>query len=235
MRLADILFAQGFGTRCDCAALAASGKVKVNGIVHDDPDEEIDAEGLSFECDGRIWPYCERALIALNKPAGYECSLKPSAYPSVMNLLPWQLRRRGVQPIGRLDADATGLLLLTDDGRLNHRLIHPKRCVPKVYEVELKHPADEGLQEKLMAGVVLRDSDEAVRAENARLLDPRHLELTLTQGKYHQVKRMIAACGNRVEKLHRSRIGGFRLPDDLASGAWIWLSDPKLVVGDGHA
>lgn len=143
MILEDILFTQGFGTRHDCRAIARSGLVEIGGVVRDDPDEDFETEGLAFVVRGESWPYREKAILALHKPAGYECSLKPSAHPSVMTLLPAPLRRRGVQPVGRLDVDTTGVLLFTDDGRLLHRLIHPKRHVSKVYEVTLKHPATE--------------------------------------------------------------------------------------------
>ena len=213
MKLDDLLFTQGFGTRYDCRNIIAAGAIAIKGEIHDDPDEEVEPEGLVFTYRGVDWPYCEKALIALNKPAGYECSMKPSAYPSVMNLLPGQLRARHVQPIGRLDADTTGLLLLTDDGALLHRLTHPKRHVRKVYEVKLKHPAAEDLVDRLLSGVVLQ------------------LRMMLTQGKYHQVKRMVAACGNRVLTLHRSAVGAYRLPDDLAPGQWCWLKGADEVLG----
>lgn len=93
MLLKDVLFSQGFGTRYDCAAMVASGAVEIAAEVHDDPDEDVETEGLVFRCLGTDWPYFEKAIIALNKPAGYECSMKPSAHPSVMTLLPSPLRR----------------------------------------------------------------------------------------------------------------------------------------------
>ena len=122
MRLSQILFSQGFGTRRLCAGLIQHGEVRVNGELVDDPEAEYETEGLQFEVSGKTWPYYEKALILLNKPAGYECSQKPKHHPSVMSLLPAPLRERGVQPVGRLDEDTTGLLLLTDDGSLIHKL-----------------------------------------------------------------------------------------------------------------
>lgn len=233
MKLDDLLFTQGFGTRYDCRNIIAAGAIAIKGEIHDDPDEEVEPEGLVFTYRGVDWPYCEKALIALNKPAGYECSMKPSAYPSVMNLLPGQLRARHVQPIGRLDADTTGLLLLTDDGALLHRLTHPKRHVRKVYEVKLKHPAAEDLVDRLLSGVVLADDPKPISAEMAEIVDDQRLQLRmmLTQGKYHQVKRMVAACGNCVLTLHRSAVGAYRLPDDLAPGQWCWLKGADEVLG----
>lgn len=126
MILADILFKQGFGTRYDCRSIATSGAVSIDGRELTDPDEDFDLEGLVLTWRGMQWPVSDNVLIAMNKPTGYECSLKPSAHPSVMNLLPGPLRTRGVQPVGRLDWDTTGLLLFTDNGSLLHRLTHPK-------------------------------------------------------------------------------------------------------------
>lgn len=133
MRLEDILFTQGFGTRHECRGLISLGRVTFNGVLSTDPDSEVNPQGKVFSVEGTAWPYHEKAVIVLNKPVGYECSQKPTHHPSVMTLLPPPLRRRGVQPVGRLDADTTGLLLLTDDGALLHRLTHPKKHVPKTY------------------------------------------------------------------------------------------------------
>jgi 16S rRNA pseudouridine516 synthase len=226
MRIIDVLFSQGFGTRRECAALIAHGQVSVGGSTLDDPSAEVDAVGLQFKVQGVIWPYWPRALVLLNKPAGYECSRKPKHHPSVLNLLPHPLRVRGLQPIGRLDEDTTGLLLLTDSGPLIHRLTSPKHHVAKVYEVGTKHPIDEMQLQKLRDGVVLDDDPAPVRAATAERTGDCTLALTLTEGKYHQVKRMLAAVGNRVETLHRSTFGPWALPADLAPGQWRWLDAP---------
>ena len=249
MQLQDILYTQGFGSRRLCAGLIQEGLVQVH--VRDGATstlractqtfEEFDSEGLRFRVQGDDWEYHARAYLMLHKPAGVECSQKPSAWPSVYTLLPAPLRQRpgkgkvaGVQAVGRLDQDTTGLLLLTDDGQLLHRLASPRHEVAKVYEVTLKHAASEQLVARLLEGVVLDDDPHPVRAQAAELDDNRHLRLTLTGGKYHQVKRMVAAAGNRVEVLHRSQIGGLKLPSDLAVGQWRWLrpSDLALLRGD---
>lgn len=228
MRLAQVLFSQGFGTRRDCTGLVAAGRVRVGGAVVDDPQAEFDTDALVFEVDGQAWPYRERALVMLHKPAGYECSQKPRHHPSVLSLLPPPLRARGLQPIGRLDEDTTGLLLLTDDGALIHRLTSPKHHVPKVYEVSTKHPVDDAQIAKLLAGVVLDDAPTPVRAAAAERSGERGLRLTLLEGKYHQVKRMVAAVSNRVETLHRSSFGALALPADLAPGLWRWVTPDAL-------
>ncbi len=229
MKLAQVLFSQGMGARRECEGLIASGHVTLAGQVCDDPFMEVDPEGLVFGVRGELWPYHAKALIVLNKPAGYECSQKPKHHPSVYSLLPGPLRRRDVQAVGRLDEDTTGLLLLTDDGALIHRLTSPKHHVPKVYEVGCKHPIDDAQVAQLLAGVTLLDDPAPVRAAACVRTSELNLSLTLTEGKYHQVKRMLAAVGNRVETLHRSRFGALALPADLAPGQWRWLDGPQVL------
>ena len=223
--LAQVLFSQGFGTRRQCAALIAAGQVQIGGLTVDDPRAVVPTDGLVFVVAGQPWSYRARALVLLHKPLGYECSTKPRHHPSVLALLPAPLRERGVQPVGRLDADTTGLLLLTDDGTLIHRLTSPKHHVAKVYEVTCKHDLAPDTMTRLLAGVVLDDDPRPVRASACEAISERQLRLTLTEGRYHQVKRMVAAAGNRVQALHRSAFGAWTLPADLAPGAWCW-ADP---------
>lgn len=244
MQLQEILYSQGFGTRRVCAGLIQQGLVQVyandtldNPIVCKEAAAEFDATGLRFKVQGSDWPYFEKAYVLLNKPAGTECSQKPSTYPSIYTLLPSPLRLRpqkaavqGVQAVGRLDQDTTGMLLLTDDGKFIHRMSSPRHHVPKVYEVTVKHPLDDIQVQKLLSGVVLDDDPKPVKAAACEAVSPFHLRLTLTEGKYHQVKRMVAAVSNRVEALHRSQIGGLGLPEDLAPGQWRWLSTQDLAL-----
>ncbi|MFY7974963.1 MAG: 16S rRNA pseudouridine(516) synthase [Rubrivivax sp.] len=221
--LAQILFEQGFGTRREVAGLLERGAVCVAGRVVSDGLERFATGGLSVVVDGTPWPVHERAVVMLHKPAGYECSAKPGAWPSVLSLLPAPLLRRGVQPVGRLDQDTTGLLLLTDDGTLLHRLTSPRWHVPKIYRVQTARPVDEAQVQALRAGVVLRDDPKPAVATRAEVTGPMALELVLTEGRYHQVKRMLAAVGNHVESLHRHAIGALELPTDLAPGQWRWV------------
>jgi 16S rRNA pseudouridine516 synthase len=237
MQLQDILYSQGFGTRRICAGLVQQGLVTVNGEPCDDSTADFDPTGLWFTVQGKPWPYHEKAYILLNKPAGTECSQKPSTWPSIYTLLPPPLRQRpqkgpvqGVQAVGRLDQDTTGLLLLTDDGQFIHRMSSPRHHVPKVYEVGTKHPLDDRQVARLLAGVVLDDDPRPVKAAACEAVAPQHLRLTLTEGKYHQVKRMLAAVGNRVEALHRSQIGALKLPDTLAPGQWSWLGPEEMAL-----
>jgi len=231
MKLSQVLFSQGFGARRECEGLILSGHVTVNGEPCDDPWFEAEPEGLMFTVRGEPWPYRAKALVLLHKPAGYECSQKPKHHPSVMSLLPPPLRVRGLQPVGRLDEDTTGLLLMTDDGALIHRLTSPKKHVPKVYEIETIDPVTESQVDELRRGVVLHDDPLPVRAAACEQTAERALRMTLLEGKYHQVKRMIAATGNTVQKLHRSAYGILALPDELKPGQWRWLDGPSAVLG----
>lgn len=243
MQLQDVLFSQGFGTRRVCSGLIQQGLVRVYDGDAAEPSlvtdsmQDVVPTGLRFQVQGVEWEYFEKAYVLLHKPAGTECSQKPSTYPSIYTLLPAPLRQRpnksavqGVQAVGRLDQDTTGMLLLSDDGQFIHRMSSPKKHVPKVYEVQVKHALDARQVDALLAGVVLDDDPRPVHAAAAEIVDAQALRLTLTSGKYHQVKRMLAAVGNRVEGLHRSRIGSMALPAELAPGQWRWLRPADLVA-----
>lgn len=228
MKLFRALQAQGFGSRKACRLRARAGTVAVNGVVCTDPDAEVDPGSLELSVDGERWPYRERAYVALHKPAGYECSHQPSHHPGVFALLPAPLVQRGVQCVGRLDQDTTGLLLLSDDGQFIHRMISPKKGVPKVYRARCAEPVTPAMLAALLNGVQLHDEPAPVTALACEAVDDRTLKLTLAEGKYHQVKRMIAAAGNSVVALHRVSIGAYALPADLAPGNWRWLESEDL-------
>ena len=192
-------------------------------------------EGMPFSVQGVLWPYRAKAYVLLHKPAGYECSHKPSAWPSLYTLLPAPLRQRpqksavqGVQAVGRLDQDTTGMLVLTDDGPLIHRMSSPRHHVPKVYEVTTAESITDKQVQRLLEGVVLDDSPKPVKAAACMAVSQNHMRLTLTEGKYHQVKRMLIAVGNAVVGLHRSQIGAMPLPQDLAPGQWRWITPDEL-------
>ena len=230
MRLQQILFSQGFGSRRECDGLIQNGLVRLGDRVLMDGHEELEPVGLVLQVQEQAWACHERAVILLHKPAGYECSRKPRHHPSVLSLLPAPLRHRGVQPVGRLDEDTTGLLVLTDDGALIHRLTHPRRHVGKVYEVGCVHPVDATQLQRLLAGVELHDDPAPARASACEQTGPNSLRLTITEGRYHQIKRMVAAVGNRVQSLHRSAFGALHLPADLPAGQWRWLEDDAQAL-----
>ncbi len=230
MELERILRCQGFGSRAQCRALVLSGRICVNGVLCTNPSADFETPGLFFSVDKELWTFRASAYLALNKPAHFECSHKPKFYPSVYSLLPAPLLCRGVQAVGRLDEDTTGLLLLSDDGQFIHHYTSPKKKVAKVYDVSLKHPVDSLQIDALQAGVLLHDEIKAVMACACDVVGERHIRLTVTEGKYHLVKRMVAAAGNRVVGLQRMAIGGFQLPDDLLPGSWVWLEKKDLEL-----
>ncbi|WP_417282739.1 16S rRNA pseudouridine(516) synthase [Comamonas sp.] len=242
MQLQDMLYSQGFGIRRVCSGLVQQGWVELWNPESKaweqvlDSTLDIDPEGLRFKVQGVEWEYHALGYVLLHKPAGTECSQKPSAHPSIYSLLPAPLRLRpnkgaiqGVQAVGRLDQDTTGLLLLSDDGQFIHRMSSPKKHVAKVYRVTCKHPLDASQVQRLLDGVVLDDDPKPVKAAACEQVDEHVLDLTLTEGKYHQVKRMLAAVGNRVEGLHRWKMGELELPADLTPGQWRWLTAEDLA------
>ena len=238
MQLQEILYTQGFGTRRVCCGLVQQGWVQVGDPAQPclEPQAEFDPAGLVFWVQGQRWEAQELAYLMLYKPAGTECSQKPGAWPCVYTLLPEPLRQRpggaaqGVQAVGRLDQDTTGLLLLSDDGQFIHRLSSPRHHVPKVYQVQCQEPVTALQVRRLLEGVQLEREPQPVRAAACQPSGECALELTLTEGKYHQVKRMVAAVGNRVQALHRSRIGPLDLPADLEPGQWRWLSPEQVAA-----
>jgi len=228
MQLERVLRSQGFGSRPECRALIRSGQVSIGNVVCEDPFAELDPEGLEFTIKSMSWKYRKQAYVLLNKPASFECSQKPIHHPSVYSLLPQALTDRGVQAVGRLDEDTTGLLLLSDDGQFIHTYTSPKKKVPKVYDVTVKHPLDEAQIGALLSGVQLNDEPAPIAAVSCEMRAERVLRMTVTEGKYHLVKRMLAAAGNRVEQLSRFSVGGLSLPSDLAPGQWKWLENADL-------
>lgn len=222
MQLLKYLQSQGLGSRKQCQWLINDNCILINDILYTDAKAEIDpAQVQSLIIDGMPLTPIPMPFfyIQLHKPADYETSHKPQYYPSVFSLLPEPLRHLPMQAVGRLDADTTGLLIITNDGQFNHHCTSPKHKLPKLYQIHLKHPADDRLCTTLCAGVLLNDEQEIVRADKAELQNPHTLHMTITSGKYHQVKRMIAAAGNRVENLHRLAFGSWQV-DDLPVGAW---------------
>ena len=230
LSIEKILFSQGFGTRRYCSDLVYADLVEVNGVLADDPEIKMDPEGLVLRVEGIDWAYHEKAYIAFNKPANYECSHKTKHHPSVYSLLPRPLIERGVQCVGRLDQDTTGLLLLSDDGQFIHRMTTPKKNIGKVYEITTAELITPKQIDHLLNGVVLDDDPSPCFAKACVLMDERRLAMTIVEGRYHQVKRMLAAVGNHVALLHRSSIGAYTMPVDLKEGEWSWLYPSELAL-----
>jgi len=229
MTLDRILQSQGFGTRKWCRELITDGEVAIAGEIVIDYRASFETSGLSFSVFGEDWLYRERVYLALNKPGDYECSRKPSHHPGVLSLLPEQFTWRDVQPVGRLDHDTTGLLLMSDDGAFIHAQSSPRRHVPKLYVATTHAPVSDELVDKLLTGVQLHDEPAPLSARTCRKLDEHRIEIVLEQGKYHQVKRMLAAAGNHCSALRRTAIGRLTLDMlDLAEGAWCYLEQHHL-------
>lgn len=226
-----ILQSQGVGTRKWCRELIADGEVEIEGKSITDHRAVFETNGLVFTLFGDQWIYREHLYLALNKPKNIECSRKPSHHPGVLSLLPEQFSWRDVQPVGRLDHDTTGLLLLSDDGAFIHAQSSPKRHVPKVYVANTSEPVMPALIGKLLSGVQLHDEPAPLAAQHCRQLDTHQLEIVLEQGKYHQVKRMLAAAGNHCIELHRTAIGGLTLEAlALEEGEWRYLEQEQLAL-----
>ncbi|MGR2824524.1 16S rRNA pseudouridine(516) synthase [Acinetobacter sp. 1124_18A] len=226
MLLEKILQSQGFGSRKYCQQLIKNGSVSIDGEIADDLKKQFSPENLEFSLIGQTYQYREKVYIALKKPKGFECSHQPHHHQSVFSLLPEILIQRGVQAIGRLDQDTTGLLLLTDDGKYLQALTHPRKHVPKVYHVTTIDPVTPEQIEMLSQGVSLHQEKGVFAATDVKILETHQLTMTIHQGVYHQVKRMIAAVGNKVEALHRHQVGQLVLPE-IAEGEWIYLSEEQ--------
>ena len=227
MILEKMLQSQGFGSRKNCQNLIKNGAVQIQGEIVSDPKLKLKLDQLEFNVSGQTYQYREKVYIALNKPAGYECSHQATHHFSVFELFDQVLLERGLQCVGRLDQDTTGLLLLTDDGQFLQALTHPKKHIAKVYRMQT---ADEVTDEQLLnleQGVQLRNENGVFAATDVEQIAEHEMQMAIHQGVYHQVKRMLAAVGNKVEKLHRQQIGLLKL-QDLSEGEWIYLTESQI-------
>jgi 16S rRNA pseudouridine516 synthase len=228
VRLDRILANHGAVSRADANRLIRDGRVTVGGTLVRDPSAHASAGAVLV--DGEPLDHPGGVLVALHKPAGYVCSHDDREGPSVFSLLPggWATRSPRPEAVGRLDRDTSGLLLVVDDHVLLHRLTSPRHHVPKTYVATLARLADDELLATLTGGtLVLRGEDTPCEAAAGRVLDPLTVELTITEGRYHQVRRMFAACGNHVEALRRIAVGECRL-GDLPEGAWRDVSRDEI-------
>jgi 16S rRNA pseudouridine516 synthase len=218
----------GYGSRKQVALKFREGRItdaQGEVLYADDP---LDHDNLRV--DGEPLDPAPGLLVMLHKPAGYTCSTKDRGR-LVYDLLPPRFRLRSplLSTVGRLDRDTSGLLLLTDDGLLLHRIVSPKSKLSKVYEATLANDLRGGEAEIFASGELMLESEQTpLLPAGLEAIDPRHARLTLHEGRYHQVRRMFAAAGNHVEALHRSRIGGLGLAG-LPSGEWRILGDDDRV------
>lgn len=231
LSLDRVLQSQGFGTRKYCRELIAGGYVAIAGELVTDYSAKVATEGLQFTLFDVEWDYREHIYVALNKPANFECSRKPSHHPGVLTLLPEQFSWRDVQPVGRLDHDTTGLLLMSDDGGFIHAQSSPRRHITKIYAATTFAPVTDELISILLSGVKLQDEIAPLAALSCKAIGEYQLEIVLEQGKYHQVKRMLAAAGNHCTGLQRTMIGALTLDElCLAEGEWCYLNRMQLAL-----
>jgi 16S rRNA pseudouridine516 synthase len=217
MRL-DRYVSQGLGVpRKHALTMCKSFQVKVNGVVQRDAGAQIVLGRDVVHYRDELVREPGHRLIMLHKPAGVVTSTEPGPAPIVMDLLPKELQHRELAPVGRLDKDTTGLLLLTTDGGLAHALLHPRRHVEKAYVVWLDADLPVEAEAQVAAGLAL-DANTVCAPAALERLGPKQVRLVLREGRFHQVKRMMAVLGRVVLRLHRERIGGLVLPPDLAEG-----------------
>jgi 16S rRNA pseudouridine516 synthase len=219
-RLDQLLSSLGYCSRREARAWVAAGRLTVDGQVADDFGAKADPADVRV--DGEPLDHPAGLLLLLHKPTGLVCSHDGREGPDIYSLIPdrWRQRHPPVTSIGRLDKDTSGLLLLTDQSPLVHRLTSPKHKVPKVYRATLDRDLAPGLVEQFASGTLLLDGEDTPCAPaTLKVISPREAELTLTEGRYHQVRRMFAATGSTVLSLHRPRFGPLEL-GDLPAGQW---------------
>ncbi len=231
MRLDKYISMCDIMSRTDAKKTIMASRVTVNGFVRADAGFQVSPDTTFVELDGRPLFYKRFAYIMLNKPKGYISATQDKRDPTVMDLLDdWCIRRK-MFPVGRLDKDTTGLLLITDDGGLAHDMTSPRRHVEKIYHAQIDAPIDESDIKAFREGMRFKDFvSELARLEYLRKLEPeKHLvQVTLTEGKYHQVKRMFAARGKQVLELKRVTFGKLVLDESLPEGRWRELSKKEL-------
>lgn len=219
-RLDQLLSSLGHGSRREAARIVKEGRVRVGGSVARKADIRADPHEVTLDDEPLEAP--DGLFVMLHKPAGHVCTHSDGEGPTVYELLPprWLARNPAVTSVGRLDKDTSGLLLITDIGPLVHRLTSPKSDLEKVYVAGLDRDLDAGLVEVFARGdLMLRGEDKPCLPARLEILAPRTARLTLTEGRYHQVRRMFASQGWHVEKLHRERFGPYAL-GELAEGEW---------------
>ena len=225
-RLDQVLSSLGYCSRREAVLFVKNGRVKQNGVLLTRADQKVDPRAVTV--DDEPLEALDGLLAMLHKPVGYVCTHDGNEGPTIYELLPdqWLRRNPAVTSVGRLDKDTSGLLLVTDIGPLVHRYTSPKAEIEKTYLAELDRDLDDSLIETFGKGdLMLRSEERPCLPAKLEILSPRTARLTITEGRYHQVRRMFASQGWHVEKLHRERFGDYTL-EDLAEGEWKMLSVP---------
>lgn len=226
-RLDKTLSSLGNWSRREVKELVRQGRVSVNGVCAAAADMKIDPATAQLVVDGQPVSYEQFTYLMLHKPAGVLSAVEDRRQKTVLDLLPEPLRRRGLSPVGRLDKDTEGLLILTNDGELTHKLISPKYHVDKVYYARVEGCLEQADCAAFAAGMTLGDGLECMPA-GLEIMSPNEALVTLQEGKFHQVKRMLAACGKPVTYLKRLSMGPLQLDETLALGEFRPLTPQEL-------
>lgn len=234
MRLDKLLSATGRLSRKECAKAAKAGRIFLNGKPTRDAAIKVDPDKDTVTLDGEMILYREFVYIMLSKPTGYVSATEDGRDPTVLELLPEELQKRDLFPCGRLDKNTTGLMLLTDDGALGHKLLSPKHHVEKTYAFTSKFPLSDADLEALQSGVPIETKDGGMYLTKPAKLSLTNEErtagrITLTEGKYHQIKFMLMAVHNQITSLSRVTFGPLVLDPALEIGEWRYLTDEEIT------
>lgn len=230
MRIDKLISDVGLASRKETALMAKRGLLLVDGAVERDASKHVDPDSQRITFMGKDVEYRRFVYVMLNKPEGYVSATEDSRLPVVTELLPEDLRRRGLFPVGRLDRDTVGMMILTDNGQLAHTLLSPKRHVEKEYDFDCAEPLPPSAEECFRDGITLKDGYECKSSELICRPDRLGGIITLTEGKYHQIKRMIASFSNRVTRLERISFAGIPLDRGLSLGEWRYLTDNEVKI-----
>lgn len=228
MRIDKFISEQTGVSRSDAKAMLKRSQVTVNGETVKSADIKLDPDKDRVIVGGKEITYRKFMYIMLNKPDGVVCATRDGLSSTVLELLPPELRRKGLFPAGRLDKDTEGFVFITDDGALAHKMLSPKNHVEKEYVVTLEKPAEDGYAELFASGMTIDGGEKCLPASLMPTENPNIVRLVLHEGKYHQVKRMMEAAGNRVVHLKRVRMGGIMLDSKLKAGECREISDQEL-------
>lgn len=234
-RLDKVIASTGRWSRREAKLLIKEGRVLIDGAPAASGDDKVDPDQQEILVDGENLGYRRFTYVMLHKPAGILTATEDKRQPTVLDLLTPELQKQGLFPVGRLDKDTEGLLLLTNDGDLAHRLLAPKSHVDKVYYAMLDQPLHERDKEAFARGVVLGDGYVCMPAELELLGDGREVLITIREGKFHQIKRMTASCGAQVCYLKRLSMGVLVLDSDLEKGTYRLLTAEEVEKIGGRS
>lgn len=225
-RIDKIIASQGLYSRSDVKYLVNRKRVAVDGKIITSSSQKADPEKNIITIDGKPLTVRKQLYLMLHKPKGYVSATEDKEHQTVLALVPPEFKGRDLFPAGRLDKDTTGLMILTDDGMLAHNILSPRKHIQKVYGVELDIPVTEEMQKGFAAGVELNDG--ICKEAKLVITGEKTAEVTLKEGRYHQIKRMFGCYGAKVVELHRIAMGDLYLPDDLVEGDCRELTEEEL-------